>query len=63
MEKTPTRTSPSSSWEGPAYVLRIRETNWFEHRMFDGPGSEINLRVFSSGCSEIDRMLMFRDGL
>ena len=45
------------------YVLRIRETNWFEHRMFNGPGSEINLHVFSSGCPEIDRMLMFRDRL
>jgi GrpB-like predicted nucleotidyltransferase (UPF0157 family) len=45
------------------YVLRIRGTNWFEHRMFNGPGSEINLHVFSSGCPEIDRMLMFRDRL
>lgn len=45
------------------YVLRIRETNWFEHRMFNGPDTEINLHVFSSGCPEIDRMLMFRDWL
>jgi GrpB-like predicted nucleotidyltransferase (UPF0157 family) len=45
------------------YVLRIRETNWFEHRMFSGPDTEINLHVFSSGCPEIDRMLMFRDWL
>ena len=45
------------------YVLRIRETNWFEHRMFNGPGSEINLHVFSPGGPEIDRMLMFRDRL
>jgi GrpB-like predicted nucleotidyltransferase (UPF0157 family) len=45
------------------YVLRIRETNWFEHRMFNGPGSEINLHVFSPGCPEIDRMLMFRNRL
>ena len=44
-------------------VLRIRETNWFEHRMFNGPGSEINLHVFSSGCPEIDRKLMFRERL
>ena len=44
-------------------VLRIRETNWFEHRMFNGPDTEINLHVFSSGCPEIDRMLMFRDWL
>jgi GrpB-like predicted nucleotidyltransferase (UPF0157 family) len=49
--------------EAAGYVLRIRETNWYEHRMFKGPGAEINLHVFSSGCLEIDRMLMFRDWL
>ncbi len=49
--------------EAPGYVLRIRETNWFEHRMFNGPDTEINLHVFSSGCPEIDRILMFRDWL
>lgn len=45
------------------YVLRVRETKWFEHRMFNGPDTEINLHVFSPGCPEIDRMLMFRDWL
>ena len=45
------------------YVLRIREPNWCEHRMFKGPVTDINLHVFSSGCPEIDRMLMFRDWL
>ena len=49
--------------EAAGYVLRIRETNWYEHRMFKGPDTEINLHVFSSGCPEIDRMLMFRDWL
>ena len=49
--------------EAAGYVLRIRETNWHEHRMFRGPDTEINLHVFSSGCSEIDRVLMFRDWL
>ena len=44
-------------------VLRIRETNWHEHRMFKGPDTEIHLHVFSSGCPEIDRMLIFRDWL
>jgi GrpB-like predicted nucleotidyltransferase (UPF0157 family) len=29
--------------------------------MFKGPDTEINLHVFSSGCPEIDRILMFRD--
>ncbi len=45
------------------YVLRIREPGWHEHRMFKGPDTDINLHVFSLGCSEIDRILMFRDWL
>jgi|SRR5712692_11938801 len=49
--------------EAAGYVLSIRECNWYEHRMFQGPDAEINLHVFSSGCPEIDRMLMFRDWL
>jgi len=49
--------------EAAGYVLRIRETNWHEHRMFHGPGAEINLHVFSSGCPEIERMLAYRDWL
>lgn len=49
--------------EAAGYVLRIRENNWFEHRMFKGPDTDINLHVFSLGCPEIDRMLLFRDWL
>jgi GrpB-like predicted nucleotidyltransferase (UPF0157 family) len=49
--------------EAAGYVLRIRELNWYEHRMFKGPDTDINLHVFSSGCPEIGRMLMFRDRL
>jgi GrpB-like predicted nucleotidyltransferase (UPF0157 family) len=45
------------------YVLRIREPHWFEHRLFKGPDTTINLHVFSAGCSEIDQMLLFRDWL
>jgi GrpB-like predicted nucleotidyltransferase (UPF0157 family) len=45
------------------YALRIREPNWYEHRMFKGPDTDINLHVFSSGCPEIDHMLVFRDWL
>ena len=49
--------------EAAAYVLRIREPDWYEHRMLKGPDTDINLHVFSSGCPEIDRMLHFRDWL
>ena len=44
-------------------MLRVREPGWFEHRMFKGPDTDINLHVFSSGAVEIDRMLRFRDWL
>lgn len=49
--------------ESVGYVLRIRETNWYEHRMFNRLDREINLHVLSAGCSEIDRILVFRDWL
>jgi GrpB-like predicted nucleotidyltransferase (UPF0157 family) len=49
--------------EDAGYVLRIRESDWHEHRMFKGPDTEVNLHVFSSGCPEIDRMLAFRNWL
>jgi GrpB-like predicted nucleotidyltransferase (UPF0157 family) len=49
--------------EAAGYVLRIREPDWYEHRLFKGPETDINLHVFSSGCPEVDRMLMFRDWL
>jgi GrpB-like predicted nucleotidyltransferase (UPF0157 family) len=51
------------SMEAGGYVLRIREPGWFEHRLFKGPDASVNLHVFSAGCSEIDRMLAFRDRL
>ncbi len=49
--------------EGAGYVLRIREPDWYEHRVFKGPDTDINLHVFSPGCPEIDRMLLFRNHL
>lgn len=49
--------------EAAGYQLRIREPEWFEHRMFKGPDIDINLHVFSAGTSEVERMLRFRDWL
>ena len=49
--------------EAAGYVLRAREPDWFEHRMFKGPDTDINLHVFTAGASEVDRMLLFRDWL
>src|SRR5438552_2460787 len=47
--------------EQAGYVLRIREPDWHQHRVFKGPDTEINLHVFSDACPEIERMLLFRD--
>jgi GrpB-like predicted nucleotidyltransferase (UPF0157 family) len=49
--------------EAAGYVLRIREPDWFEHRLFKGQDTDINLHVFTVGAAEIDRMLLFRDRL
>jgi GrpB-like predicted nucleotidyltransferase (UPF0157 family) len=49
--------------EAAGYLLRIREPNWYEHRMFNGPETALNLHVLSEGCPEVDRMLLFRDWL
>lgn len=49
--------------EAAGYLLHIREPDWYEHRLFKGPDTEINLHVFSLGCEEINRMLLFRNWL
>jgi GrpB-like predicted nucleotidyltransferase (UPF0157 family) len=49
--------------EAAGYVLRIREPDWFEHRLFKGPDRDINLHVFPAGCVEVRRMILFRDWL
>ena len=49
--------------ERHGYFLRIREPDWFQHRLLKGPDTNVNLHVFSTGCAEIDRMLAFRDWL
>jgi GrpB-like predicted nucleotidyltransferase (UPF0157 family) len=49
--------------EAVGYVLRIREPEWFEHRLFKGTDPACNIHVFTEGAAEIDRMLVFRDWL
>lgn len=49
--------------EAAGYKLHIREPDWYEHRLFKGPDTNINLHVFSLGCEEVDQMLLFRDWL
>jgi GrpB-like predicted nucleotidyltransferase (UPF0157 family) len=49
--------------EAAGYVLRIREPDWHQHRLFKGPDTNINLHVFTQGSEEIPRILMLRDWL
>ncbi len=49
--------------EAAGYVLRLREPDWHQHRLFKGPDNPVNLHVFSPSSSEIPRMLGFRDYL
>src|ERR1044071_2610350 len=49
--------------EAIGYVLRIREPDWFEHRMLRGFDPPVNLHVFNPGCEEVETMLVFRDWL
>ncbi|MEO8272981.1 MAG: GrpB family protein [Chloroflexota bacterium] len=49
--------------EAEGYVLRIREPDWYQHRLLRGPDTDVNLHVFSAGCPELERMVGFRDWL
>jgi GrpB-like predicted nucleotidyltransferase (UPF0157 family) len=49
--------------EQKGFTLRIREPDWYEHRLLKFSDPKANLHVFSQGCEEIDRMLLFRDWL
>jgi GrpB-like predicted nucleotidyltransferase (UPF0157 family) len=47
----------------PAYELRVREPRFREQRMLRTTARDVHIRVFSEGCVEIDRYLIFRDRL
>jgi GrpB-like predicted nucleotidyltransferase (UPF0157 family) len=49
--------------EAAGYVLRIREPDWYEHRLLKGTDPAVNLHVFPAKCEEVPRMLAFRDHL
>jgi GrpB-like predicted nucleotidyltransferase (UPF0157 family) len=49
--------------EAAGYVLVIREPGWFQHRVFKGPDTDVNLHVYPPGGQEIERYLLFRDRL
>lgn len=49
--------------EAEGYVLRVREPEWNEHRMFRTVEKGIHIHIYSAGCKEIERNLTFRDRL
>jgi GrpB-like predicted nucleotidyltransferase (UPF0157 family) len=49
--------------EAIGYVFRLREPEWYEHRLLRHDVPRVNLHVFPAGCVEVDRMLAFRDHL
>ena len=48
---------------GYRQVIREREPDWWDHAVLKGPDTNVNLHVFSAGCTELDRMVQFRDWL
>ena len=49
--------------EAAGYVLRIREPDWYQHRLLKSSQPAVNLHVFSHGCTEARRMVCFRNWL
>ena len=49
--------------EAAGYVLRVREPKWNEHRMFRTQEKDVHVHIYSAGCPEIERYLIFRDRL
>lgn len=45
------------------YVLRVREPDWHQHRMFRTPELDVHIHVFAPGCVEVARHLALRDRL
>lgn len=49
--------------EAAGYVLRVREPDFYEHRMLRTPQLDVHLHVYSPDSPEIERNLLFRDRL
>jgi GrpB-like predicted nucleotidyltransferase (UPF0157 family) len=49
--------------EEAGYVLRVREPDFDEHRMFRTPEKDVHVHVFSADSKEIGRLLLLRDHL
>jgi GrpB-like predicted nucleotidyltransferase (UPF0157 family) len=54
---------PDLEAAGYRLVIREHEPAWYDHRVFKGPDTNVNLHTFSAGCREFERMVGFRDWL
>jgi GrpB-like predicted nucleotidyltransferase (UPF0157 family) len=52
-----------SKMESAGYVLRVREPEFHEHRMFRTKELDVHIHVYSPESPEIERCLLFRDRL
>lgn len=49
--------------EAAGYEMKLREPDWYQHRLLTRTEPAVNLHVFSEGCEEIGRMIEFRNRL
>jgi len=49
--------------ESAGYVLRVRERDFYEHRMLRTAAKDVHVHVYSPGSPEIERYLLLRDRL
>ena len=56
-------TSYVPALENSGYKFRLREPDWYEHRLLRRENPAANLHVFPPECSEVDTMIAFRDHL
>lgn len=49
--------------ENAGYILRVREPDFYEHRMLRTPGKDVHVHVFSPDSPEVERYLLLRDPL
>lgn len=45
------------------YTLRVREPDWHQHRMLRTPELDVHIHIFTTGCVEHTRHVLFRDWL
>jgi GrpB-like predicted nucleotidyltransferase (UPF0157 family) len=63
VEDSGEETSYLPALEGAGYVLRVREPDFHEHRMFRTVEKDVHVHVFSAGSPEIERYQLLRERL